>query len=277
MRHSNGVWQGYTYEWNADGLDATLLPSQSKTKTIPGVGHNPINWTYPSRQQCMVCHNDSVGVTLGLETLQINGDFKYVSTGRTSNQLSTWDHIGLFAQPIPAANASPALIERSPLSTSLTRRVRSYLHSNCSYCHNPGTGLANVDLRYTASMADMKACNAEPDRQHPGRGRRGSAGSRRRNPVDHCAANDEARFRPKCLRSRCRHSGRGGSIPSPGSASSPGSGTPASVTPQRTWTATPTAFLMLPTTASTSPTPIRPTTTRTVSATAATATSTTTA
>src|SRR4029079_13115509 len=27
MRHDDGGWAGYTYEWNDDGRDATLLPA----------------------------------------------------------------------------------------------------------------------------------------------------------------------------------------------------------------------------------------------------------
>ena len=58
MRHPDGVWAGYTYEWNDAQTDATLLPA-GKTKTVGGQ-----NWMFPSRDQCLLCHTVAAGRTL---------------------------------------------------------------------------------------------------------------------------------------------------------------------------------------------------------------------
>src|SRR5262249_45573016 len=41
VRHTDGAWAGYSYEWNDEQTDATLLPD-SKRKVVGGQ-----TWTYP--------------------------------------------------------------------------------------------------------------------------------------------------------------------------------------------------------------------------------------
>jgi uncharacterized repeat protein (TIGR03806 family) len=156
MRHDDGMWAGYTYEWNDDGKDATLLAG-SKLKTLSDTAA----WAYPSRSQCIQCHSAAAGGTLGLDTAQLNRDMVYLSTNRVSNQLETLDHIGMFTTPLaqPAA-AAPRLSD--PAGTDpIEQRARAYLHANCSHCHRPmGGGGGTMDLRYTQTLADTKTCNA---------------------------------------------------------------------------------------------------------------------
>jgi len=154
MRHDDGEWAGYTYEWNDAGTDATLLPA-GKTKPVGNV-----TWAYPSRNQCMQCHSAAAGSTLGIETAQLNGDTVYASTNRMASQLATLDHIGVLAAPLDAASA-PRL---SPPSSgdSLELRARAYLHANCAHCHQPeGGGEGTMDLRYFKSLQDTATCNAD--------------------------------------------------------------------------------------------------------------------
>ena len=61
MRHNNGEWAGYTYEWNAQGTDATRVVGG---KTVQVAGQS---WLFPSEAQCLVCHTAAAGRTLGLE------------------------------------------------------------------------------------------------------------------------------------------------------------------------------------------------------------------
>ncbi len=63
----NGEWAGYSYEWLEDLSDAILLPG-GKSKILA----NGINWDYPSQTQCMECHTEVAGFTLGPEIAQIN-------------------------------------------------------------------------------------------------------------------------------------------------------------------------------------------------------------
>ncbi len=156
MRHDDGGWGGYSYEWNDAGTDATLLPG-GKTKAVGAQ-----SWTYPDRNQCFSCHTGAAGRTLGLETGQLNADFVYTTTNRVSNQLATLDHIGLFAAPLGDVSTHPRFPD--PFGTApLPSRARAYLHANCSGCHRPsGTGTGPQDLRYGAAPADVKVCDVAP-------------------------------------------------------------------------------------------------------------------
>lgn len=153
MRHpAGGGWRGYSYEW--EGSDARLLTT-GKTKTIGGQ-----TWVYPSREECMQCHNPAAGATLGLELAQLNRNFTYPETGRTANQIQTFDSIGLFGNTLPSP-PWPVLATREV--GGLAQRARAYLHSNCSFCHRPGGGAqANMDLRYWIPLPNTGLCDQVP-------------------------------------------------------------------------------------------------------------------
>lgn len=157
VRHTDGEWGGYTYEWNDALTDATLLPA-NKTRALPGGK----SWYYPSRGECLGCHTAAAGRSLGLEIGQLNFEFVYTSTNRLSNQLATLDRLGLFTTPLAAPSTLPVI--PSPTGTApLEARARSYLHSNCSHCHRPtGPGRSNMDLRFERTFAQTSSCNAVP-------------------------------------------------------------------------------------------------------------------
>lgn len=158
MRHDDGSWAGYSYEWLDDQSDAVLLTS-GKRKRVDGS-----DWYFPSRAECMRCHTERAGRTLGLEVGQLNRDFVYASTNRISNQVDTLEHIGLFATPlIFDSGVRPSL--PSPLDSNQPpeARARAYLHANCAGCHRPpGEGRAQLDLRFGTSFKDTKTCDAVP-------------------------------------------------------------------------------------------------------------------
>lgn len=156
MRHEDGGWAGYTYEWREDQSDADLLPA-GKEVTVAGQ-----TWIYPSRAECMTCHTEAAGRTLGLETTQLNGDLIYESTNRISNQLATWQHLGLFTEPIEDPESLDALVD--PFGTAnLEERAESYMHTNCANCHRPDHPLrVDFDLRYGVDFADRGICDEEP-------------------------------------------------------------------------------------------------------------------
>jgi len=157
MRHDDGGWAGYTYEWNANGKDATLLTG-SKLKSISAAE----TWAYPSRTQCIQCHSKAAGGTIGLETAQLNRDGVYPSTNRRSNQLATLDHIGMFSAPLAQAPADAPRLPAPDGKDPIEARARSYLHANCSHCHRPmGGGQGTMDLRYTETLKDTATCNAD--------------------------------------------------------------------------------------------------------------------
>jgi mono/diheme cytochrome c family protein len=157
MRHPDGVWAGYSYEWNAAQTDATLVQG-GKTVSVAGQ-----SWIFPSENDCLACHTAAAGSALGLETAQLNRDFVYPSTGRTANELATLDHVALFTRPIGDPSALPAMPDPSDSTAPLGERARAYLHTNCSQCHRPsGPTPSSMDLRYSTLLANTNACAAAP-------------------------------------------------------------------------------------------------------------------
>jgi uncharacterized repeat protein (TIGR03806 family) len=156
MRHNDGNWAGYTYEWNAGGTDATRVIGG---KTVQVAGQT---WDFPSEAQCLQCHSAAAGRTLGLEIGQLNGNFGY-PTGRTVNQLTTLNAIDTLT---PALTQSPAQLPVIPDpfgSAAPGSRARAYLHTNCSNCHRPsGPAPSDLDFRYTTALASTNACDITP-------------------------------------------------------------------------------------------------------------------
>lgn len=157
VRHDDGGWEGYSYEWDDAETDARLLPA-NKTRRVGNA-----TWYYPSRPECSRCHTAAAGGALGPESVQLNSDFVYVSTNRVSNQLRTLEHIGMFDKPLPKpVDGFSALVAPSG-SASLDERARAYLHANCSFCHRPGGGGGgSLDLRFATPFAGTGMCDAAP-------------------------------------------------------------------------------------------------------------------
>ena len=158
MRHPDGVWAGYTYEWNSQQTEATRVRG-GKTVSIAGQ-----NWDFPSEGQCMECHTSAAGFPLGPETAQLNRDFTYPSTQRTANQLETLDFVLMFSSPLPGpASGLPVMADPADTGAVMTDRARAYLHTNCAQCHRPGGPTpSTMDLRYTTLLANTNACDAVP-------------------------------------------------------------------------------------------------------------------
>ncbi len=66
---------GLTYRWREDQKDAELLSDGADEdiaiRTVDG-GTLTQRWHYPSRSECMVCHNHTAGGILGVSTRQLN-------------------------------------------------------------------------------------------------------------------------------------------------------------------------------------------------------------
>ncbi len=153
VKHDSGDWAGYTYAWmNAAGVaiaDAELVGSASSTRDIPGTA---LDWQFPSRGQCMACHTEQAGRSLGLEVAQLNGSMAYPS-GVSANQIFTLRAIGVLSSDITSLGSNDAIPRYDDVTASADARAHSYLHSNCSSCHRPQAsgfgGRSNMpDVRY---------------------------------------------------------------------------------------------------------------------------------
>ncbi len=163
VRNRTGGVYGVVYKWRADDSDAELLPS-SLTEQIPirtSTGQvRTQTWYYPSRKDCLQCHNTHTSGVLGASTRQLNRDFTYPS-GVTDNELRTWNHLGLFEPAFKEEDLAhfPRLAAADDMTRSVQDRARSYLDANCAQCHRPGGTVANFDARYDTPIDNQALIN----------------------------------------------------------------------------------------------------------------------
>lgn len=162
-------WVGYTYEWNKQGTDATLVPAlgvdrtfEVKDASAPG-GKRKQVWHYPSRNECMFCHSRAAGFVLGLNTHQMNREHEYEG-GVRDNQLRTYEHIGLIKAKLPKRPAElPAYPDPFDPKANLEARVKAYLAVNCAMCHvSDGGGNAKMETGFATEMKDARLIGETP-------------------------------------------------------------------------------------------------------------------
>jgi uncharacterized repeat protein (TIGR03806 family) len=163
LTKQQGEWAGYSYIWNEEQTDATLVTSGGADRTYPirtsdGETRQQ-QWRFPSRSECMVCHSRAANFVLGPTSLQMNRDHDY--GGVMANQLTVLDQLGVL-QSKTAATAE-RLVDPYDDQQDLTARARSYLHANCSHCHiEAGGGNSQINLEYGTPMVRMKVLDVVP-------------------------------------------------------------------------------------------------------------------
>ncbi|MEM6349032.1 MAG: RICIN domain-containing protein, partial [Bacteroidota bacterium] len=161
---NTGDLYGITYKWNAAGTEAELLENNdflNYTITKADLTQETRTWEFPSRADCMTCHNDNAGGTLGLNTHQMNGEMIYPSTGILANQLETWNHLGIFSNSIQVSDipTMPKAVAIDDPTASLELKVRSYLDANCAHCHQPNGVNADFDARFATELESQNLIN----------------------------------------------------------------------------------------------------------------------
>ncbi|MBA3395282.1 MAG: hypothetical protein H0T89_21720 [Deltaproteobacteria bacterium] len=145
-------WLGFTYRWRANGSDADLLNDGTYTTDWALDGGGTYRHLYPSRSQCLSCHENSYGPLLGLRAPQLARWADY--DGVIADQLPTLVQLGLHT----TTTANP-FIATHDASASFEQRARSYMAANCAHCHNPNN-IAVKDLRYTTPLGQTKLCTS---------------------------------------------------------------------------------------------------------------------
>lgn len=160
---TNGSVYGLTYKWRDDNSDADLL-TNGLTEDIAittTTGTRTQAWYYPSRQDCLICHNSNAKFILGPKTRQLNGNYTYPGTGVTDNQLRTWNHLGMFDPPLDENIITnlAATVDVSNTAAPLVDRVRSYIDANCAHCHRPNGVQAYFDARFDTPLTNQAIIN----------------------------------------------------------------------------------------------------------------------
>jgi uncharacterized repeat protein (TIGR03806 family) len=144
-------WSGYSYEWNEEQSEASLLDSD---KTVDIEGHQHI---FPSRSQCNDCHSAAANVSLGIEHGQLN----YHDLILDANVIDYLSDNDYFSSP-QSSSEQPHLVNLDDESASVEQKARSYLHSNCSGCHRPSAAFGDIDLRYSTAFSSTNLCDVPP-------------------------------------------------------------------------------------------------------------------
>ncbi len=157
-----GLAYGLTYRWNATGTDAYLMNEEEEGEWLVTRSDASVytqTWSFPSRQQCMNCHNANAGHVLGLKAHQLNGEMLYPQTGITANQLVTWEHLGMFDQPLPPVDELRRARPLHDLTASAEDRVMAYIDANCAHCHRPNGAEGAFDARFSTPLAQKGLVN----------------------------------------------------------------------------------------------------------------------
>ena len=165
VRNSAGGVYGITYKWRPDNSEADLLADGlEENVTITGVNgaRRVQRYSYPSRADCLFCHNQHANYVLGPKTHQLNGEFTYPATGRFDNQLRTLNHLRLLNPPQSEASFATYLRSVSVASATapVQTRMRSWIDANCSHCHRPGGFGPGYDGRFYTPLAKQNLINS---------------------------------------------------------------------------------------------------------------------
>ncbi len=168
LTRQQGEWVGYSYIWNDEQTDATLVDAAgidrvftTQDSRLPE-GSREQAWHYPSREECMGCHSRAANYVLGLTTLQMNKVHNYGTV--SDNQLRTLNHIGVFKKPLSKPPEEyPKLADPYNLEAPLEARARSYLHAACANCHvHTGGGNARIVLDFTTELDQTYSVGFQP-------------------------------------------------------------------------------------------------------------------
>lgn len=172
LHFTGNAWNGYTYRWNDEQTDANLVDAAGATATFKVKdaaapdGWRTHNWQFFGRGQCMQCHNPWAGHLLAFTPAQLD------RMEDKDNQLAKFQAQGLVTLEKSGKNVPPAwqaLANPHDTNQPLERRARSYLHVNCSHCHQFGAGgTTMIDLRQTQSLAGLNVLSAAPMQGHFG-------------------------------------------------------------------------------------------------------------
>ena len=160
VKYERGIY-GLTYRWDEAQENAFLVDEAGFEETLSiQDGEQTIDqvWRYPSRSECLACHTTSAGLALAFNTAQLNRSV--LRDGTTTSQLSLLGSMGYFDAELSSTETLPSMVSLDDSAASLTKKVKSYLSSNCSQCHRPGgEALGQWDARFETPILETGLIN----------------------------------------------------------------------------------------------------------------------
>jgi hypothetical protein len=149
--HFDGeAWAGYTYQWNSEQTDATLVPSPGAEIPVP---NDPAARTHTlhSRADCLRCHTPWAGHTLAFNPQQL-----------TTTQANTALSHGLITPDFLLGHPARLTPRTDPTATPETL-ARTWLHANCAHCHRKnGGGSVALQVNIDLPLNDTALLNEKP-------------------------------------------------------------------------------------------------------------------
>jgi uncharacterized repeat protein (TIGR03806 family) len=156
------TWVGYSYKWDEAQTDATIVADERVVDPF-NTGPRTVTWHIPSRMDCMTCHTDAAGSTLGPTTAQMN---RVVSGMNQIDRIRAMNRFDSSSPPMPYKTA---LANPTDTAKTVEDRARSYLGANCGFCHRPDDpNFSSIDLRRDTPLKDTNICGATPERGNQG-------------------------------------------------------------------------------------------------------------
>ena len=144
--HFDGAkWNPYTYRWETDQSDATLLDSAGASRVLEVVdnqapdGMRHQTWRFSSRAECQRCHNRWSGPILGFNIEQLHlGDEVDCECLRSVEPIRVTP--GYFRTQVPKKDRARIANPYDGSDDSATSVHSAYLQVNCAHCHRKHVG-----------------------------------------------------------------------------------------------------------------------------------------
>lgn len=160
LHFENESWRPYSYVWNEDQTDATLVAAGGAELSyrFPGSTRTQ-TWHIASRTECNLCHSPYLGSVLSFNATQLRPQ-----SVKEDDQWTWWQELELFAAPMPELSSPVTpLVDVQDDTLPVDRRARSYLHANCQHCHRPnGGGTSTIHLSAGIPLEQMQIANVAP-------------------------------------------------------------------------------------------------------------------
>lgn len=179
-----GAWATYSYIWNEAQTDADLAPAQGasvmvdQADTDHGGQNYRLRYRVSARAECVLCHNpwaESGASVYGRQSASplalLAGQLDHPDPKKHAayGELVAWA-TGKEAT-IKLPDMAKTFVAANDDTASADRRVRTWLHVNCSQCHafNAG-GAATIVMDESARTDQMNAVNVKPQQGDMGLG-----------------------------------------------------------------------------------------------------------